>query len=127
VWFDYRTNPAINLFGGLSPAVITFYMQCWVGIAFGADVLFYPLLIAGVVRAARRDALLVEATVVAPFVTFAIYWGSFASGLAREGLQAWIEGVVIICVWAWTTRGTPRWLGTWWSRVLFASRGSKPS
>lgn len=116
-------NPAMNVVGGYSPTVVVFYMQYWTTLPFGVGLFFYPLLIAGIVRAARRDSRLVMSVVVLPFLIFAIYWGSFATGLLREGLHAWLIGVLLVAVWAWSRPPSLSWLRAWWARAILASRG----
>jgi hypothetical protein len=116
-------NPFMNVVGGYSPTVVVFYMQYWATLPFGAGLFFYPLLIAGIVRAARRDLRLVMSIVLLPFLIFALYWGSAATGLLREGLHAWLIGVLLVAVWAWSRPPSPSWLRAWWARAVFASRG----
>jgi hypothetical protein len=83
-------DPSINVYGGISPFSIHFFFQYWNNLAFGVAIVFFPLLLLSLWRAFRRWPWPVFAVVVAPAVAFAIYWGSFHSGLLREGLQAWV-------------------------------------
>ena len=78
-----------------SPHVIYFFMQYWVGLPFGIGILFFPLLLVSLWRAARRWPWPVAITVVAPVVMFAIYW-PFREGMLRESLQAWVLGLIAV-------------------------------
>jgi hypothetical protein len=86
----HSDDPHINVFGGTSPAVIHFFFQYWTGLPFGAAIVFFPLLLFGLWRAARRWPWPFFLAVLLPFLVFAIYWGSFTTGLLREGLQTWV-------------------------------------
>jgi len=112
----------INVVGGSSPPVVLFFAQYGTTLPFGIGILFYPVLLAGLVRAGRHELAILLAVVVAPFAIFAVYWGSFPTGLIRDGLQAWVIGTVMICGWSWSRDGTPKWSQSWWFRGVLASR-----
>ena len=95
-------NPSINVFGGHSSDIIHFTFQYWNGLPFGVGILFFPFLVMGLFRLFRLHPLLMTSIVIVPFVGFAIYWGSFSSGLLREGLHAWVLTVLIL--WALEVR-----------------------
>jgi len=80
---------SINVFGGTSPGVIHFFFQYWNGLPFGIAIVFFPLLLLSLWRAARLWPWPFTATVLVPIVFFSVYWGAFASGMMREGLQTW--------------------------------------
>jgi hypothetical protein len=82
-------DPSINVVNGTSPPVIHFFFQYWNTLPFGFAIFLLPLLVVGLWRAGRRWPWPVVATVIVPFAFFAVYWGSFTSGLMREGLQTW--------------------------------------
>lgn len=82
-------NASINVVRGSSPPVIHFFFQYWNTLPFGFGIVFLPLLVVGLWRAGRRWPWPVAACVILPFALFTVYWGSFTSGLMREGLQAW--------------------------------------
>jgi hypothetical protein len=73
-----------------SPASIHFFFQYWDGLPFGAGILFFPLLLISLYRACRAWPWPFLATVLAPFLAFAVYWGASQTGMLREGLQAWV-------------------------------------
>lgn len=116
-------NPSINaVFTGPSDAVVHFFFQYWTGLAFGGAILFYPVLLVGLVLVARRRPAAVLLLVLVPLLVFAVYWGSYASGLLREGLHTWVLTVLLL----WSSlfverlaegRGLPVWL-----RVLLVLR-----
>lgn len=115
------SNGSINVVGGTSPAVIHFFFQYWNTLPFGTAIVFLPLLLVGLWRAARRWPWAILATVVAPFVLFAIYWGSSQTGMMREGLQAWVLTLFVVlgCEQAATRFG---WLRSTPIRVLLTLR-----
>jgi hypothetical protein len=82
-------NASINVVRGSSPPIIHFFFQYWNTLPFGFGIIFLPLLVVGLWRAGRRWPWPVAASVILPFALFTVYWGSFTSGLMREGLQAW--------------------------------------
>jgi Dolichyl-phosphate-mannose-protein mannosyltransferase len=82
-------NASINVVRGSSPPIIHFFFQYWNTVPFGFGIIFLPLLVVGLWRAGRRWPWPVAASVILPFALFTVYWGSFTSGIMREGLQAW--------------------------------------
>jgi hypothetical protein len=112
---------SINVVGGSSPGVVHFFFQYWNTLPFAVAIVFFPLLLASLWRAARRWPWPVFATVVAPFVGFAIYWGSFRSGLMREGLQAWALALFVVVAVQQRSAGFP-WLRSNPIRALLTLR-----
>jgi hypothetical protein len=112
---------SINVVGGVSPPVIHFFFQYWNALPFGVGIAFFPILLLGLWRAGRTWPWPVAATVVVPFVLFAIYWGSSSSGMLREGLQTWVLTlfVVIAC---WQSKTGFGWLRSPPLRALLALR-----
>lgn len=95
-------SSSINVVGGTSPPAIHFFFEYWNSLPFAVGIVFFPLLLVSLWRAALRWPWAVFATVVVPFVGFAIYWGSFKSGLMREGLQAWaLVLFVVVAMQQW--------------------------
>jgi hypothetical protein len=105
------TNPSLNAVGHLSPTIIHFYFQYWTSFPFGVGITVLPWVVAGLVRFTRRHPWISLQVVVLPPVLFALYWGSFVSGLMREGLQVWMVGLTI--VFAWETWGAGAMRGIW--------------
>jgi hypothetical protein len=89
-------NVSINTFFGISPGVSHFFFQYWTGVPFGFAILFFPILLVGLWRFAKRWTWPFFAIVVIPFVLFWIYWGSGSSGFLREGMQAWVLAVLAV-------------------------------
>jgi hypothetical protein len=83
-------NPSINFFGGTSPPIIHIFFQYWNTLPFGVGIVFFPLLLLSLWRAFVRWKWAVFVAVVVPFVTFAVYWGSYTTGMLPEGLQTWV-------------------------------------
>jgi hypothetical protein len=83
-------DQAINFFGGSSPPLIHIYFQYWNTLPFGVAIVFFPLLLLSLWRAWRRWPWPVTVAVVVPFLTFLVYWGSYATGMLPEGMQTWV-------------------------------------
>jgi hypothetical protein len=95
-FFFASSDPSVNVVGGTSPSVIHFFFQYWTGLPFGLGILFLPLVVIGLWKAVRTWTWPVIGTVLFPFLVFAIFWGSFSSGLAREGLHAVILAMIVV-------------------------------
>jgi hypothetical protein len=89
-------NHSINTFFGISPGVAHFFMQYWTSVPFGFAILFFPVMLVGLWRSAKRWPWPFIAVVAIPFVAFWIYWGNGSSGFPREGLQAWVLAVLAV-------------------------------
>jgi hypothetical protein len=115
------TSGSINVVGGESPGTIHFFFQYWNGVPFGLAIVFLPLLVVGLWRAARRWPWAVFATVLVPFLAFAVYWGASSTGMMREGLQTWTLTLIAVlaCEQAATGFG---WLRSAPVRALLALR-----
>ena len=87
----HHGDPHINPVGQPdAPAVIPFSFQYWNTLPFGVGIVYFPMFVAGLWWFARHSVAVFAAGVLIPFAVFAIYWGSFDSGLMREGLQGWL-------------------------------------
>jgi hypothetical protein len=89
-------QPCFPLCSGGSPAIEHFFFQYWNTLPFGMGIVFYPLLLVSLWRALRRWPWPVTATVIVPFLAFAIYWGGAATGLLREGMHVWVLTLVAV-------------------------------
>lgn len=108
---DAFVNPVLPPFG--SPLIV-FFVQYWTSFPFASGILFSPLLVWGLIKAYRYNKVVVASIVIIPVVLFVIYWGSYDTGLMREGLQPWMVSVLIVYAWfraksAWRPR-VERWL-----------------
>jgi hypothetical protein len=92
----YASNHSINVFGGQSPFIIHFMFQYWAGVPFGLAIVFFPMLLLSLYRAARRWPWPFFAVVVAPLVLFTAYWGSSVTGMLREGMQSWVFALLAV-------------------------------
>ncbi len=111
----------INAVGEASPASIHFFFQYWDGLPFGVAIVFYPLLLVSLARAARLWPWPVLATIVVPFVAFTIYWGASQTGMLREGLQAWVLALFAVVALQQARTGF-RWLGSKLIRAIISLR-----
>jgi hypothetical protein len=92
----YATNHSINVFGGQSPWIVHFFFQYWAGVPFGMAIVFFPMLLFSLYKAARRWPWPFFAAVVAPLVLFTAYWGSSVTGMLREGMQSWVFALLAV-------------------------------
>jgi hypothetical protein len=84
-------EPHVNpIFNPLGPLVIPFFYQYWNTVPFGVGLVYFPMFLVGLWRFARRSAAVFLAGIALPFAAFAVYWGSYVTGLMREGLHGWI-------------------------------------
>jgi hypothetical protein len=81
---------------GHSPGMVRFFFQYWTAVPFAVGIVFFPMLLLSLWRALRRWPWAIIATVIVPFVGFAIYWGDADTGLMREGLQVWLLTLVVV-------------------------------
>jgi len=94
--FSSSESGWINVVGGISPSTIHFFFQYWNTVPFGMAIVFFPLLLLALWRAARRWPWAVWATVFIPFIAFTVYWGASETGMMREGLQAWALTLLVV-------------------------------
>jgi hypothetical protein len=88
---------------GVSTNVQRWALQYWTTLPFAFGLLGVPLLVWALVIAWRRDWLAITAAVVVPFLTFIVFWGSFASGSMREGLHPFLATLIVVCAVSHTT------------------------
>jgi hypothetical protein len=115
-------NPSINGFYHHSGTVVHFFFQYWTGLPFGGSIVFYPVLLLGLARMLRRRPVVIVCLGVVPLLVFAIYWGSFTSGLLREGMHTWVLTIMIL----WAMQFAPRFAQgravPGWIRVVLVLR-----
>jgi hypothetical protein len=117
----HANNPSINVIGGTSPPVIHLSFQYWNTLPFGIGIVFFPLMLFSLWRAWVRWRWPVFVAVIVPLATFAIYWGSYATGMLREGLQTWI--LTLLAVVAIQQRHAAfEWLRSWPIRTILSLR-----
>jgi hypothetical protein len=114
-------NPSINFFGGTSPTVIHVFFQYWNTLPFGVAIVFFPLLLLSLWRAAVRWPWPTFVAVVVPFLTFVVYWGSYTTGMLPEGLQTWVVTLLAVVAVQQTAAGCP-WLRSRLSRTVLTLR-----
>ena len=114
-------HPSINVFGSTSPAVIHVFFQYWNTLPFGIAIVFFPLLLVSLWRAGRLWPWPVFATVLVPFLAFAVYWGSYETGMLPEGLQTWVLTLVAMVAIQQAQAGFP-WLRSAPLRAILSLR-----
>lgn len=92
----YGHDHSINVFGGQSTWPVHFMFQYWSGIPFGLAIVFLPMLLYSLYKAARRWPWPFFAVVVAPLLLFTAYWGSSITGMLREGMQGWVFSLLAV-------------------------------
>ena len=117
----FAQDHSINVFGGQSPAVVHFFFQYWAGVPFGLAIVFFPLLLISLYKAARRWPWAFIATVVAPLLLFTIYWGSSITGMLREGMQWWVLTLLAVVALQQCDAGFP-WLRSKPIRAILSLR-----
>jgi hypothetical protein len=99
--FHRNSSEITSLYQSSSP-LIRFFFQYWTTLPFGVGVLFFSsyLLRASWLALTKRLAYLLLVFVL-PLLIFVGYWGMSSAGLAREGLHAWILGLLVATVAIW--------------------------
>jgi hypothetical protein len=92
----YAHDHSINVFGGQSTWPVHFMFQYWAGVPFGLAIVFFPMLLYSLYKAARRWPWAFFAVVVAPLLLFTAYWGSSITGMLREGMQSWVFALIAV-------------------------------
>lgn len=118
----HSDSVSINELFGHSPTVVHFFFQPWTGVPFGLGILFFPLLLLSLWRAARRWPWPVLATVLFPLLFFVVYWGASITGVLREGMQAWVFVLIAVVATQQAAAGFP-WLRSLPIRAILALRG----
>jgi hypothetical protein len=110
-----------NQIFGISPGVVHFFDQYWDSLSFGLGIFFYPLVLISLWRAGKRWPWPILATIVGPFLAFAVYWGASDTGYLREGLQYWALLVIGVVALDQCARGFP-WLRSIPVRLILCVR-----
>jgi hypothetical protein len=74
----------------ISRPALGFHFQYWNTLPFAVGLCYFPLFVVGLVRYTRDHLAIALWGVALPFAAFVLYWGSYVTGLMREGLQGWI-------------------------------------
>ena len=115
-------HAAVNSISGPSPGIVRFFLQYWTGLPFGLGIVALPVFVAWLARGARRWPALFGAAVVLPFVLFAVFWGSYPTGLLREGMHVWVLTLVALVACARAVAEAPRPAASRLHAALFALR-----
>jgi hypothetical protein len=117
-------NVSINVPDGTSPGVVHFFFQYWTGVPFGFGIVFLPMMAVSLWRALRRWTWAIVATIVLPFLAFAVYWGASSSGMLREGMQAWVLAVIAVIALQQASAGFS-WFRSVPARVVLVLRAAE--
>lgn len=88
-------------------AAVRLGLGYWGTLPLGGGILFYPLLLFGLARAAIRYPFLTVGCIVLPFLAFVLYWGSVNLGLLQQGMHAWVLGT--LAMYALVRSGSRWW------------------
>lgn len=97
----HRNDPSANPVTAPPLTVVQFFFQYWTALPFGIGIAFFFCMIRllGAGFAMARGWLIWELIIPLAFVT--IYWGASTTGLLREGLHAWVLGLLVYAVVMW--------------------------
>lgn len=95
----HQADRDANSVYGHSPASVLFCLQYWATLPFGIGLAYFlcTLKLMGVAFLKARAWLIWVFAI--PGLFFVVYWGTADSGLLREGLHAWVLGLLIFSVW----------------------------
>jgi hypothetical protein len=120
LYFFDRLNDSIVL-SGVPPAILIFFIQYWTSLPSGVGLVLYPCLLYWLILAWKYARAWLVFIVFVPLLVFTLYWGAFTTGLLREGLHAWVLGVLCLGAWCWLTHGAKAhgwWRYTSWALLL---------
>jgi hypothetical protein len=98
--FD-RADPWINSIYAPSPPVVTFFFQYFHTVPFAVGILFFISVLYALYLGFKKMFMWTTLVFVVPFLLFTAYWGATASGMVREGLHAWLLGLLCFVVFIW--------------------------
>lgn len=85
-----------------SPPLIRFFFQYWNTLPFGVGLgLFFTYLVRAFAITLSKALVWLILVFVIPFAFFLAYWGMSSGGLTREGLHAWVLGLLISSIVIW--------------------------
>ncbi|MBV9763482.1 MAG: hypothetical protein JOZ48_01445 [Acidobacteriaceae bacterium] len=85
-----------------SSPLIRFFFQYWNTLPFGVGIgFFFGYLLRAFWLGLVKKTIYVSLIFVVPFVIFLVYWGMSSGGLTREGLHAWVIGLIFTTVLIW--------------------------
>ncbi len=115
-------NASRDVMPGPTPTVVQFFFLYWNTVPFAVGIVFFPLLVAGVIRFGIQRPRPFAIAVVAPFLVMSLYWGGAITGMVREGLQSWVVTLLIIFTLAVFWGAGPSWLRGNLVRVCASAR-----
>ena len=99
-WLTRRGAANLNPYSGdAAPDIVRWHIQYWTVAPFAAGVLAAPAILTGLFQMVRRRSAVLFIVLIAPLVMFVTYWGFTSSGVMREGLHAWLAGVLVLAAW----------------------------
>lgn len=99
----HRNSPETTSLYASSPLLIRFFFQYWNTLPFGVGIaFFFAYLLRAFWLGFTKKPAYAWLVFVLPFFVFIVYWGMSRGGLAREGLHAWILGLLIASIMIWS-------------------------
>jgi hypothetical protein len=80
---------------------VQFVHQYWSTLPFGVGFLFYLSVLRLMAVGFMKEKAWMWLVIVPPFVLFLSYFGAGNTGLLREGLHAWVFGLLLFAVLMW--------------------------
>ncbi|MBV9762586.1 MAG: hypothetical protein JO340_18645 [Acidobacteriaceae bacterium] len=98
----HRDTGEISSIYRSSPPLIRFFFQYWNTLPFAVGILFFfSYFLRAFWLALKRTFAYLSLVFAVPLAIFIVYWGMSSAGLAREGLHAWILGLLIATIAIW--------------------------
>lgn len=102
-FFFHRRDGDANSVYGPSSASVLFCLQYWATLPFGVGIAYFLCTLRLMWVACLKARAWLLWVFVIPGLFFVIYWGTADTGLLREGLHAWVIGLLIFWVWVLKT------------------------
>ena len=94
LYFFDRAQPNVNQIGGTSPALVQFFFQDWNTLPFGVGIGFYFYLLLLFYRVWPKTKSWLLWVFALSLLFFIAYMGVTVTGVLREGLHAWVLGLL---------------------------------
>lgn len=98
IFLFHRMDRDANSVYGPSPGSVLFSLQYWATLPFGIGIAYFLCLIRLLWVALLKARAWLLWVFCVPVFLFIVYWGTADTGLLREGLHAWVLGLMIFSV-----------------------------
>jgi hypothetical protein len=94
----HQADPDANSVYGRSTVSVLFCLQYWATLPFGIGIAYFFCLLKLMWDAFLKERIWLLWVFCIPVLIFVVYWGTADTGLLREGLHAWVLGLLIFSV-----------------------------